>query len=240
MLRSSQVRLPYKALVEMLQQVIINILHKSYGISYDAAWKIWYKAKIQKDSRVYNIIDGLIKDSGVGLPIFINRPPTIQYGSTLFMRCIGINDNYTMSVPLEILPLLAGDFDGDTLSILWIINKAVEEAAEEVYSPRYSMYISRNDGMYNNDINHQKDIIIAGCGLIGLSRKYYTEDEIALIYKAQNMDDVYPVGDRASDTIMSGTASRISRIDTTNEPQIVKDFVRYTQHCAEMMDLAIR
>ena len=60
----------------MLQQVIINILHRSYGISYDAAWKIWYKSKIQKDDRVYAIIDGLIKDSKDGLPVFINRPPT--------------------------------------------------------------------------------------------------------------------------------------------------------------------
>lgn len=75
-LRSYQIRLPYKALVEICQQVIINVLHRSYGISYDTAWKIWYKAKIQKDKRVYDIINGLIKDSGEGLPMFINRPPT--------------------------------------------------------------------------------------------------------------------------------------------------------------------
>ena len=60
----------------MFQQVIINILHRSYGISYDAAWKIWYKSKITKDQRVYNIIKGLIHDSKEGIPVFINRPPT--------------------------------------------------------------------------------------------------------------------------------------------------------------------
>ena len=75
-LRSSQIRLPYKALVEMLQQTIINVLHRSYSISYDAAWKIWYKSKIKKDPRVYNIISNLIHDSREGLPLFVNRPPT--------------------------------------------------------------------------------------------------------------------------------------------------------------------
>lgn len=238
LLRSYQCRLPYKALVELLQQVIINILHRSYGISYDAAWKIWYKAKIQKDERVFNIIKGLIDDSGEGLPIFINRPPTIQYGSTLFMRVVGINDNFTMSVPLEILPLLAGDFDGDTLSIMWIINKTVETAAEEVFSPRYSMYISRNDGMYNNDINHQKDIIIAACNLVGLSRKYYTPEELAIIKRAQDMPDIIP---NTNNNIVSANAASVVNLrsmDTSKENESVQDFVNYSIHCAEMFDLA--
>ena len=243
-LRSYQVRLPYKACVEMFQQVIINILHRSYGMSYDAAWKIWYKAKIQKDDRVYNIIKGLIHDSKEGIPVFINRPPTIQYGSTLFMRVVGINDNYTMSVPLEILPLLAGDFDGDALSILWIINKSVEAAAEEVFSPRYAMYISRNDGMFNNDINHQKDIIIAACGLIGLARKYYTDDELAIIRKAQLMtEDIVPVGDTSIDRIPAATAS-IAKINYINRAQAVdpyvqefNKFIKACKHYDEMYDL---
>ena len=37
----------------------------------------------------------------------------------MFMRCVGLNDNYTMSVPLQILKPLAGDFDGDVLNILY-------------------------------------------------------------------------------------------------------------------------
>lgn len=206
-LRSWQIRLPYKALVELYQQTIINILHRSHSIPYDAAWKIWYRSKIKFDKRVYDILDGLIKDSVTGLPMFINRPPTIQYGSTLFMRCVGINKNYTMSVPLEVLPLLAGDFDGDALSILSIINKAIERAGEEVFSPRYSMHISRNDGMYNNDINHQKDIIIAACGLIGTARKNYTPEMLAIINQAKNMqDDVVRVGDRTVDMLNTNTA----------------------------------
>jgi DNA-directed RNA polymerase beta' subunit len=239
-LRSSQVRLPYKACVEMLQQVIINVLHRSYGISYDAAWKIWYKSKIKRNEKVYAIIKGLIEDSAEGLPVFINRPPTIQYGSILFMRVVGINDNYTMSVPLEDLQLFAGDFDGDALSIMLIINKAVEAAAEEVFSPRYSMYISRNDGMFNNDINHQKDIIIAACGLIGMSRKYYTDEELAIIHKAQRMtEDIIPAGDGTYDTMSTTTAS-VHTVPQTYyssiDEELDKEFIARCRHYAMIYD----
>ena len=51
-----------------------------------------------------------------GLPVLINRNPTISYGSILQMYCVGISDptekfEYVMQLPLQILPLLAADFD---------------------------------------------------------------------------------------------------------------------------------
>ena len=58
----------------------------------------------------------LIKDQN-GLPFIINRNPTIQYGSILRVKCVGINLNYTMSISLLVLKGLAADFDGDTLNI---------------------------------------------------------------------------------------------------------------------------
>lgn len=155
------------------------------------------------------------------------------------MRCVGINDNYTMSVPLEVLPLLAGDFDGDALSILWIINKSVEEAAEEVFSPRYSMYISRNDGMFNNDINHQKDIIIAACGLIGLSRKYYTTEELTIIHNAQMMDDIIPVGDKSSDVVSSAMPS-MANVRKQNLATDVVEFIKACEHYENFFEVACK
>ena len=44
---------------------------------------------------------------------YVNITPTINYGSIMFMRCVGINDDYTMSVPLQILKPLGADFDGE-------------------------------------------------------------------------------------------------------------------------------
>jgi DNA-directed RNA polymerase beta' subunit len=84
-LKVDQVKLSYFALVGLLEQRIINVLVKSYNMSYDEAHNIWYYATIQEDQRVRNIIQSLI-DDGQGIPILINRPicgwvlPTEMYG----------------------------------------------------------------------------------------------------------------------------------------------------------------
>lgn len=108
-LRIDQVKLPYKCLVELLQQRIVNIIQKTYNKSYSEAYDIWYHANIKEDPMVRNIIQTIINNScdGKGLPMIINRNPTITYGGILQMFCIGMNDSYTMEIPLPILPLLA-------------------------------------------------------------------------------------------------------------------------------------
>ena len=71
-LEIDSVRLPYFALVELLKLTIINILKKSYNISYSDAYKIWYKSQIKKDPRIWSIIEQYINDKGY-IPILINR-----------------------------------------------------------------------------------------------------------------------------------------------------------------------
>ena len=132
------------------------------------------------------MIDGLINDSpGGGLPFLINRNPTIAYGGILFVRCIGINMNYTMSLSLLILKLLAADFDGDTLNILFLMNKEFIKVAEEIMSPR-RMYISRNDGECNMDMLHSRDTIINANAMKNLYS--YDQSEIDQIKRLQLMD----------------------------------------------------
>lgn len=119
-LRIDEISMSYYALVELLQQTIINILQKLYNFSYNDAYDIWYKAKITPDSRVVKIIQGMIdnKEDGYksGIAVIINRNPTIAYGSILQMFVVKMTFNYTMGVPLNILPGLAADFDQQSRS----------------------------------------------------------------------------------------------------------------------------
>jgi DNA-directed RNA polymerase beta' subunit len=71
-LEVDSVKLPYFALVELLKPTIINILKKSYNITYSEAYKIWYKSQINTDMRVWSIIEQFITDKG-HIPILINR-----------------------------------------------------------------------------------------------------------------------------------------------------------------------
>lgn len=106
-----QVTLPYWCLVDILQQRIINILTMTYNMSYSDAYQKWYKANISPDSIIIEIINGLIKNDneGKGIAVIINRNPSISRGSLLQMFCVGMTFDYTMALPLSILPLLAAD-----------------------------------------------------------------------------------------------------------------------------------
>jgi hypothetical protein len=81
-LEIDQVILPYYELVIVLEQRIVNILRRSYNVSFDEAYNIWYKSSISIDPRVKEIIQSIIDNScdGRGLPILINRNPTLGYG----------------------------------------------------------------------------------------------------------------------------------------------------------------
>lgn len=193
LLRIDEVMMPYKGMVELMQQTIINILQKSYNIHYSEAYNIWLKSQTVRDERVYQIIQGIIKDNQNrnegkrGIPILINRNPTISYGGILQMFVVGINDNYTLSVPNQILPLIAGDYDGDVLNILYIINKAFYESAFKMLNPRNSMYVSRNDGKFNNDVNHTKDTLINLNSLVRLARKNYSPEQLERLQRAKQI-----------------------------------------------------
>ena len=80
MLRCDQVLLPYVALAKMLQQQITNILVRNYNISPNDAYDIWYRSIAKKDDRVAEIINTIIHSNPEGLPVLINRNPTINYG----------------------------------------------------------------------------------------------------------------------------------------------------------------
>lgn len=184
-LKADQVKLPFIGLCELLQQIIINILVKSYNCSYSDARKKWYKCKISNnDKEIYDIIMGLINVKG-GLPVLINRNPTINRGGILSCKVVGINMDYTMSISLLVLKLLAADFDGDTLNIMYLYNDDFIKAADEVMSPR-QMFISNNDGCCNADLLHSRDVIINANSLKGLYT--YTEEEKNKIRMLQNID----------------------------------------------------
>ena len=114
-LRSDQVKLSYHCLCGLMQQIIINILHKSYNMTYNIAYKYLYEHMSIPDQKIITILEGLIRDNE-GIDVIINRNPTISLGSILAMKCIGIEYNYTMSMPVSVLKGLAADFDKITVA----------------------------------------------------------------------------------------------------------------------------
>ena len=85
-------------------------------MSYNIAYKYLYEHMTSPDEKIVTILEGLIRENN-GLDMIINRNPTINLGSILAMKCIGIEFNYTMSMPENVLKGLAAD--------QWSCNRAI-------------------------------------------------------------------------------------------------------------------
>ena len=58
----------------------------------------------------------------------------------------------------------------------------------QIFNPRNNFQISKNDGMMNSSVNHQRDIIINSNTLMQLCRDNYTDEHIAYIKQLQSME----------------------------------------------------
>ena len=88
---------------------------------------------------------------------------TINYGSILCMKIKDVNpdmNDFTLSIPILVLTGLNADFDGDILNIVLLTSKKLKKEFNRVFNPKYNMFVSRTDGMYNNDYGLLKDQII--------------------------------------------------------------------------------
>ena len=70
---------------------------------------------------------------------------------------------------------------------MYIINRRFKEEAERRFNPRNAMYISKNDGMFNNDVNHCRDTLVNANGLIYVSRDNYTEEQLEKIRRVKGI-----------------------------------------------------
>lgn len=61
---------------------------------------------------------------------------------------------------------------------MYIINRDFLQRAIEIFNPRNAFYINRNDGLFNNAVNHQKDTLINANTFVDLGRGVYTKADL--------------------------------------------------------------
>jgi hypothetical protein len=64
------------------------------------------------------------------------------------------------------------------INIKLLLNEKFDKACEAVYSPRNAFCISRNDGLFNNDVNIFKDTVINLEAFIHMGRKNYNQGQL--------------------------------------------------------------
>ena len=98
------------------------------------------------------------------------------------MKCVGITDNYAMQVNSLCLRFISGDYDGDTINIILLLNDDIIMRSLISLNPVNAMIISKNEGMFNDDANLQTESLITMNSIKSLA-PVYTENETNLFAK---------------------------------------------------------
>lgn len=69
-----------------------------------------------------------------------------------------------------------------------MINKDLIKATNIVFNPRNAMYISKNDGFFDNNYNQQRDTIINMNTFVYIGRDAYSNEQIETIRRAQSQE----------------------------------------------------
>ena len=162
-----------------------------YNISYQEAYDRWYNAVSEIDPTIVEILNTMIEHGHInpetgleepGIPVIINRNPTISYGSIQQSFVVKMSyKDYTLGVSLQCIKKMGADFDGDVLNILYIMSNAFFIRSYQVFNPRNAMYISRATGMLDKDVLVQRDTLINANTLTHLAHDSYTADELQAI-----------------------------------------------------------
>lgn len=159
-LKADEVIFNYHTFAELFKNQLIHALVDINGISYNDAFEQWTRGIIY-DNSLLGLMKFIIKRDKPR--VFINRNPTINYGSFDVMHVIDVTgdlDNYTLSMPVQVLAEYNADFDGDILNIGLFVTEDLADAYEKVFNPRKNMYVDRNDGLFNDGMGLHKDQII--------------------------------------------------------------------------------
>lgn len=162
-LRADEIILSYLAVLELYKLEIINLIVKIHGCNYTRALKYWFDAHLHFSPFVYQIMEYMRENTKLGLLCLINRNPTIDFGSFICVKIVGITDTYdnmTMSIPIQVLGKLNADFDGDNLNIYSLKTNELKRKFNGILNPTKSMFISRNDGFLDSQNFLKKDQFI--------------------------------------------------------------------------------
>lgn len=112
-LRPYEVDIPYQTAMILFEEELINRLRRMDDISTADALSYFRKAQYYRDPKMVHIIKQFLAE-GKGQWVLINRNPTINEQGILYMKIRKIHDtfnDYTMSIPVDVLAGLGADFD---------------------------------------------------------------------------------------------------------------------------------
>jgi len=156
----NEVHFPYISFLEMYRFHLINLLTKLRGLSVKEADQCIFDNMLKFDEDFYtNIVEKFVEKSKPA--ILLNRNPTIDFGSIQYLRITKVKKeihDYTFSVHNNCLLLWMGDFDGDVLNAIALIDKQFEEVFKKLKPKNF--IIDPNTMKFNRKLSLQKDYVL--------------------------------------------------------------------------------
>ena len=148
-LKINEVDLSYHTFLELFKYLIIADIMKLEDVTLSKAHSIWKLACSKFDESVYECMLHLVHTKK--LKVLINRNPTLNFYSVLLMNIRTVKkdfSDYTLSLPIPILPGLNADFDGDILNIIGFMDRKIAAMFKE-QDPAKNMIIAPDTGVIN-------------------------------------------------------------------------------------------
>lgn len=162
-LRSNEVDICYLDAMELFRYELTNLYAKLKSCTIEEAQQAWYRATRYFDPVFYGIIKYMITHNRYEIGVIINRNPSINFGSFMYVKIHDVIpniDNKTMRLNTRVIRVMAADFDGDQLNIFRIIGKDLNRRFARTMDPRYNLYIDRINGRVNRDMLPLKDEVV--------------------------------------------------------------------------------
>lgn len=144
----NEIDMSYNTFLKVFEYKIIYYIMKIENVTLSKAYDIWRNGSVFSE-KVYNVMQYIIEHEDIRC--LINRNPTLNFYSMLLMKIRKVektSDTYSMAVPLEILPGLNADFDGDILNIVGMVDDSLTYMFRK-FDPVKRMIISRDTGYVN-------------------------------------------------------------------------------------------
>lgn len=155
--RMDNIIIPYKAFLEIYKFEILNLVMKNE--KHRTVWEVLDEIEKtllsdEASPKYLSIIRFMIKNHKFGgMPVLLNRNPTLDMGSIQAMLITDIYEDpniFVMGIPLTSLKSMNADFDGDVLNLWSLKEKSVATAFMNAFNPRNLILDVTGDGGFNS------------------------------------------------------------------------------------------
>ncbi len=182
-------QLPWKVGIVLFKGHLVNKLVRKHRHSLKEAHRRLIKYHHVHDPLIASLFKEIIAESNYeqGIPMLVQRNPTLKQASLLYLYCDGVKDNphdATISLSVLLMTFLAGDFDGDNYNFALPYDNFLAEGFK-VLRPATSVMSTHRPGELGGEITVTKATATTFAKMVNCG----TEQEVIMVNDIFALED---------------------------------------------------